>query len=196
MDELSANDFFVADEAMSDSFYQSVMAYFHRLEENEVLKRAGIGTDSDFQIQTSIRGDLIYWLDEEKDTELAPFFAWRDELISRLRRYCFLSLSDSEFHLAKYPAGTHYERHIDQFGHRNNRQITILLYLNNEWKAGDGGELKIYRKSGDILIEPIAKRLLVFKSDTIEHEVLTTNIPRYSLTGWLLHKPAGLGNIL
>ncbi|MCC5913345.1 MAG: 2OG-Fe(II) oxygenase [Balneolaceae bacterium] len=120
---------------------------------------------------------------------MVPFSAVMDELMANLRRFCYLSLSGSEFHIAKYPKGSHYDKHLDQFHERSNQQITVLLYLNEYWKPGDGGELKIYRKEGDILIEPIARRLLLFRSDSVEHEVLTTNVPRYSLTGWLLHRP-------
>jgi SM-20-related protein len=136
---------------------------------------------------------VIYWLDKERDQKLASFFCLMDELMLALRRYCFLSLSGSEFHIAKYPAGTHYERHLDQFSERSNRQITVLIYLNRNWKDGDGGELKMYVENETYLVKPIAKRLLLFKSGSIEHEVLKTNVPRYSLTGWLLHQPSGLG---
>jgi len=118
--------------------------------------------------------------------------SWFNELIENLKRHCFLSLSGSEFHIAKYPPGSHYNRHLDQFHHRNNRQITVLLYLNDQWKRGDGGELKIYRDQGDLLIEPIARRLLLFRSDVVEHEVLVTHVPRYSFTGWLLKKEPDL----
>ena len=193
LDELSENDYFIADDFITDEFYDQIMNYFHKLEQDNELKKAGIGAGGELQVKASVRGDFIYWLDEARDTELAPFFEFRDEFMYLLRRFCFLSLSGSEFHLAKYPEGSHYDRHLDQFGARSNRQITILLYLNKHWKKGDGGELVIYTDSGDIIAEPIAKRLLVFKSDVIEHEVLTTQVPRYSLTGWLLHQPESLG---
>jgi SM-20-related protein len=124
---------------------------------------------------------------------LKEFFDLKSELIEKLRRICFISLSGSEFHIAKYPEGSHYDRHLDQFNERSNRQITVLIYLNENWKEGDGGELVIYKGEQEIIVEPIARRLLLFKSDVIEHEVLTTNVPRYSLTGWLLRQPQSVG---
>jgi SM-20-related protein len=51
----------------------------------------------------------------------------------------------------------------------------------------------MYVENETYLVKPVAKRLLLFKSGSIEHEVLKTNVPRYSLTGWLLHQPSGLG---
>lgn len=193
MDQLAEKDFVVIDDFISDEMYGIIMHFFKRMETEDKLRKAGIGASGEFQITPAVRGDFIYWLDRAKDTELGPFFGLMDELNQNLKRYCFLSLADSEFHIAKYPAGSHYNKHLDQFQERSNRQITVLIYLNENWKPGDGGELKIYRDEGNILIEPIAKRLLLFKSDCVEHEVLTTQVPRYSLTGWLLRQPSSVG---
>lgn len=196
MDELAEKDVVIVNDFISDELYKTIMDFFLAVEENERLKKAGIGTSLDYQIQKEVRGDLIYWLDSERDTPLDSFFTLMEELREKLGMYCFISLSGSEFHLAKYPIGSKYERHIDQFNKRSNRQITVLIYLNKDWKKRNGGELKIYNEEGSYLIEPIAKRLLLFKSDVIEHEVLPTKVPRYSLSGWLLRQPATLGGLL
>ncbi len=196
LDELAANDYVIVDDFVSEELYTTIMEVFHVLEKNEKLRKAGIGALGEYQIEHSVRGDFIYWLEKERDQSLSPFFDLMEDLIQKLKRYCFISLSGSEFHLAKYPIGSGYARHLDQFNKRNNRQITVLIYLNKQWKKGDGGELKIYRENGDVIVEPIAKRLLLFRSDSVEHEVLKTNIPRYSLTGWLLHQPSSLGYLL
>jgi SM-20-related protein len=193
MDLLSEDDYLIIDDFISDELYEKIMLFFNEAEEADHLRKAGIGSMDEFQVDRSIRGDVIYWLDKERDQKLESFFCLMDELMLALRRYCFFSLSGSEFHIAKYPAGTHYERHLDQFSERSNRQITVLIYLNRNWKDGDGGELKMYVENETYLVKPVAKRLLLFKSGSIEHEVLKTNVPRYSLTGWLLHQPSGLG---
>ena len=196
MDELAEKDVVIVDDFISDDLYRKIMDFFSAVEENERLKKAGIGSSVDYQIQKEVRGDLIYWLDQERDIQLAPLFRLIEELREKLGMYCFISLSGSEFHLAKYPRGSKYEKHIDQFNTQSNRQITVLIYLNKDWKKGDGGELKISNEEGGFLVEPIAKRMLLFKSDVVEHEVLLTNVPRYSLSGWLLHQPATLGGLL
>ncbi len=193
MDRLAEQDFVIIDDFISDEMFKSILGFFHAAEGDDKLKRAGIGTGGELQVKDSVRGDFIYWLDRQKDSELKPVFELMDELVQKLKRYCYLSLTDSEFHIAKYPPGSHYNRHLDQFQERSNRQITVLIYLNENWKKGDGGELKIYRDEGDMLVEPIAKRMLLFKSDCVEHEVLTTNVTRYSLTGWLLRQPSSVG---
>lgn len=196
MDRLAEDDFVIVDDFISDELYGNIMEFFHEMEESDKLKKAGIGAQQDFQVKAEIRGDFIYWLDENRDTKLSPFFVMIDELTQNLKRFCYLSISGSEFHIAKYPTGSFYHKHLDQFSERTNRQITVLIYLNKNWQRGDGGELVIYKDQEEIKVEPIAKRLLLFKSDVVEHEVLTTNVLRYSLTGWLLHKPTGVGSIL
>ncbi len=175
MDELAENDFVVVDDFITDELFQIIMRFFGEVEAAEKLNKAGIGAQKDYTVKSEIRGDFIYWLDENRDQALSPFFNLMEELNQSLRRFCFLSLPGSEFH------------------ERTNRQITVLIYLNKNWKHGDGGELVIYKNNKEIKVEPIAKRLLLFKSDVIEHEVLTTNVPRYSLTGWLLRKPPEIG---
>ena len=71
-----------------------------------------------------------------------------------------------------YPGnGTAYVRHIDN-NTANGRVITTILYMNPIWEAGDGGELKLYLKKGDVVIEPIFNRFIVFWSDArCPHEV-------------------------
>lgn len=196
MDQLAYNDYVIVDDFITDQLFESVMHFFSEMEKEDKLKKAGIGALQDFQVKAEVRGDFIYWLEEDRDIQFKPFFTMMDELKQKLLRYCYLSLSGSEFHIAKYPAGSFYHRHLDQFSERSNRQITVLVYLNKNWKKGDGGELVIHKEGNEIIVEPVAKRLLLFKSDLIEHEVLTTHVPRYSLTGWLLHQPAGVGYLL
>lgn len=196
MDRLAEDDYVIIDDFINEDLYGQIMDFFHQKEASDELKKAGIGAQKDFQVKAEIRGDFIYWLDENRDSELSPFFGLMGELTQDLKRFCYLSLSGSEFHIAKYPAGSYYHRHLDQFNERTNRQITVLIYLNKNWQNGNGGELVIYKDGEEIKVEPIAKRLLLFKSDIIEHEVLTTNVPRYSLTGWLLHQPSGIGYLL
>ena len=108
-----------------------------------------------------------------------------------------MGLSGYEFHLAHYPLGGHYDTHLDQFKKRNNRTISMVMYLNTDWKAGDGGELEMFLKDGSsLVVEPIAARCVMFKSAVVPHRVLYANKPRFSLTGWLLQQPAALGQFL
>lgn len=74
-----------------------------------------------------------------------------------------------------YPGrDAHYTKHYDN-AIGNGRKLTTILYL-NEWKPGDGGELRMYHSgatSGPLAtIEPIMGRLVMFWSDErCPHEV-------------------------
>ncbi len=196
LDRLAENNFVYVDNFISDELYHHIQRYFKTLLNEQEFGKAAIGPSEKRQVESSIRGDFIYWLDQQKDSDISELFDLFDEVMKNLRQYLFLSLSDYEFHFALYPPETRYEKHVDQFQGKNNRVISMLIYLNEDWEKGDGGELKIYQKgSEDILIEPIAKRLVMFKSDTVPHEVMLTHTKRKSLTGWLLRQPASLGHL-
>ncbi len=193
VDRLSENDFVVIDDFLTEPLFEKLRAFFLSKLVQEDFAIAGVGTLSNHQIAPDIRKDFIYWINREEDTVTKEVFLLIDKLIQVLREYCFLSISDSEFHLAHYPKGAYYHRHIDQFKDRGNRLISVIVYLNENWDKGDGGELKVYTNDKTHIIEPIGKRLVLFKSNAVPHEVMKTNVSRYSLTGWLLNKPANVG---
>ena len=185
MDKLSENDLVVIDEFISEDQFRLIMDFFREKESADLLKKAGISTSK--QIVEAIRGDYTYWLDEGRDTDLAEVFGIIDSIRINLNRFCYLGLTGGEFHLAFYPEGSYYKRHVDQFREKSSRIITLLIYLNENWKEGNGGELRVFRDDGsEVLIQPIARRCVLFKSDKVPHEVLKTKVGRYSLTGWFL----------
>lgn len=193
LDELAQKDFVVIDNYLSEEMFAKVFDFFQVKRDDDALAKAGIGSLGDHTIVEDIRGDYVYWIDKQIDPELAELHLQMDELVAKVNRYLFLSISDFEYHLAYYPKGTFYQKHLDQFKGRNNRQLSYVLYLNKGWQQGDGGELRVFRENGDIDVAPLANRLILFKSGVVEHEVLTTQTGRMSLTGWMLNNPVGLG---
>lgn len=192
VDRLSEDHYLVVDDFINDDELTTFLSFFKENLQDDGFKKAGIGTGEEFQLKTEVRGDYIRWLDRSKDVALKDFFEKVDEVIQVLNRYCFLSLSGSEFHMAHYPEGTFYKRHLDQFNKRSNRLISVILYLNKSWQPGDGGELEVFLAHKAEKIAPVAKRVVFLRSDQVEHEVHLTHKDRYSLTGWLLYQPPGL----
>jgi SM-20-related protein len=193
IDLLSEQDYVVADNFLPQDIFYSVSEFFaEKLREND-FQEASVGAGTENKIISEIRGDYTYWLDNKRDGSISRLFYLVEELISKLNRYCYLSLADYELHLAHYPAGTFYKKHVDQIRDRSNRMITVIIYFNKDWKPGDGGELKMYLKDREEIIAPFENRLVLFKSAEIPHEVLKTNKARLSLTGWLLYQPSGVG---
>ena len=194
MDDISSKDYVIIDHFLRDELYTEIKTFF--LGKLPSFKEAGIGAHADYQIDTKIRGDFTYWLDRNRDAQLTGYWDLLDETMYIFNRYCYLSLSGYEFHLAHYPSGGHYDKHLDQFENRNNRMISMIIYLNDDWKQGDGGELEIFEKDGSsFLVEPLAGRCVMFKSAEVPHAVLKAHKSRFSLTGWLLHQPSSVGKL-
>ena len=76
--------------------------------------------------------------------------------------------------------------HYDNPGPPNNRAITLLIYLNRDWKDGDGGEVYLQPfLSNPIKISPKFNRVVVFLSNRILHKVSPSNAIRYLITLWI-----------
>ncbi|MDC0535049.1 2OG-Fe(II) oxygenase [Francisellaceae bacterium] len=175
----------VIDDFLPRDIYFSLKQYAVYLEKENEFDKAGIGKDIEHQIKTEIRGDWVYWLsknDQQKGVQY--YFNAIDKLRALINYSFFLSLTDFEAHFAVYPIGKFYLKHRDQFKGNDIRQISLVFFLNDEWKPSDQGELCVDNDKETKIIEPIANRLVCFKS-SLEHEVLPTNAKRYSLTGWL-----------
>ncbi|DAZ96976.1 TPA: hypothetical protein N0F65_012108 [Lagenidium giganteum] len=76
--------------------------------------------------------------------------------------------------------------HYDNPGQPNKRKLTCLLYLNDGWKPGDGGEVQLLPfLRTPVTIAPKMDRLVIFQSDWMLHRVLPSHAERYCLTIWL-----------
>ena len=146
---------------------------------------------------SAIRNDSIYWLDEDSlNSSTQTYFAKIEALKVALNQSLFMNLHDIETHLAVYPIGGVYLKHLDQFKQTDNtptpeRQLSSVLYLNDNWQENEGGELRLHlndvasnNASQYIDILPIAGRLVLFLSADFWHEVLPATRNRISLTGW------------
>jgi SM-20-related protein len=131
---------------------------------------------------------VIYWLDTAQTAAAVhDYLDWIEQLRLGLNRRLFLGLFDYECHYAYYAAGTFYKKHRDVFKGGGNRVVSSVLYLNPHWTPQDGGELLLYARDGNTLIESVAPqygRMILFLSEQFPHEVATTRCPRYSLAGW------------
>lgn len=136
--------------------------------------------------EVMLRGDHIVWLeDTSTNNALQQYFSRMNLLRHALNQIFYLGLESLESHFSIYPAGTSYAKHLDQFQTKKTRKISSILYLNNGWKAEDGGELRLYLNNNEYVdIEPIGGRLVLFESERFFHEVLTTKRERVSITGW------------
>lgn len=196
-DHLAENDWVVIDDFLPADILHVAGNFLREKLSLNRFKEAGIGPSSEFTIEKTIRSDEIFWLDRERDKEIGGYFDLVEEIIGHLNRLCFLSISGYEFHLAHYPKGSFYKKHLDQFDSRSNRLISVVCYLNERWDETKGGQLRLYGKDGSFTdILPLPGRMVLFKSDVVPHEVLVSHDSRFSITGWLLHQPVKLGFLM
>ncbi|MCE2895133.1 MAG: 2OG-Fe(II) oxygenase [Flammeovirgaceae bacterium] len=188
-DQIAENGFAVIDDFLSNEEIDSVLALQGFKNGLLQFKKAGIGKNQDKQINEAIRGDYIQWIDPNNaEPPLLTYLGRLKQVIAFVNQSLFLSLKDCEVHQTIYPIGSFYKRHLDQFKKDDHRKLSVICYLNKDWKEADGGQLRMFigHESKDIL--PVAGRLVCFRSDLLEHEVLPATRERLSLTGWLIDK--------
>ncbi len=146
---------------------------------------ARVGAERGLRRREEIRGDNICWIG-------APLYPAEQALLDELEglrlelnRAALLGLFDLELHYAWYPPGAGYARHVDQPRGRLQRQVSLVLYLNQDWQPAAGGELRIFdARGGQRDVEPIAGRMVCFLTPGREHAVLPTQRERLSISGW------------
>lgn len=139
----------------------------------------------------TIRGDFTFWLDPQKPQEpFTSYYKFLDQLKEKMNARFFLGLQEYECHLAYYPPGTFYRKHLDRFEKNGSRRISFVFYLNEMWAPEDGGELILYDQQGAEVekIFPMPGSFICFLSDEYPHEVKPAKKERRSLTGWIHNK--------
>lgn len=197
-DAIAQRGIAIVDDFLPGATISTLGEEIKQLHSAQKMQAAGTGR-GEAVLNQSMRGDHILWLDEQNSTPAQlVYFASMEALRQYLNQSLYLGLFALESHLALYPAGTRYATHLDRFKNSNNglplRQVSCILYLNQNWQDSNGGHLRIYTQKKqpptldsvfmDVL--PTAGRLVLFLSDTFYHEVLPANRDRMSLTGWFL----------
>lgn len=177
--QLEKNGHLVWDEFLSPDELASLQDEFQLLREAGKFKRAGIGKGDHFHLNDEVRRDETCW------TNPVLLFPKLEELKNALNQQFFLGLWEFEGHYAYYPSGGHYQAHLDRFSKDDARTISMVLYLNSDWKPENGGELRIFPKDSTPQdIAPLGGRLVCFFSADLLHEVLPAKQARMSYAGW------------
>lgn len=194
IDQLAEEGYFIWDHFLSIEKIASLRQIAATAKEEGEFKKAGIGKQVLHQVDRSIRGDYIQWIDkEEADPLVKDYLNQITDLKDYINQTCYLGLKDFETHFAIYPELTFYKKHVDRFQQNAHRVLSFVLYLNVGWQKGDGGELAIYPNNPHegTIVDPLAGRLILFRSELL-HEVLLAHKPRFSITGWMLDTKLGL----
>lgn len=187
-EEIAAQGWSVKKDFLSPALTRDLVREGRELWEAGAFRRAGIGAGADLRVREDVRSDFIHWLDEEAvdSPALGSYFAAVEALRLAINRQLYLGLFRFEAHLAVYPPGALYARHLDRFQHAPQRVISVIVYLNEGWNLGDGGELRLELEGDEVLdVRPEAGTLACFLSAERYHQVLAAKRERWSLTGWL-----------
>jgi SM-20-related protein len=195
-DGLAENGYAVADDFLDHQEVEDILNLNEFKSGIARFKKAGIGKQQNHHINESVRGDYIQWIDKSSaPAALQTYLDKLKALTQFLNESLFLSLKDYEVHMTIYPAGSFYKRHLDQFNRDDHRKLSVICYLNSDWNEAKGGQLRMFLPEKSVDLLPIAGRLVCFRSDQIEHEVLPATHPRLSITGWILDQHEGLKHL-
>ncbi|MET1254175.1 2OG-Fe(II) oxygenase [Aliikangiella maris] len=180
---IQTSGFIILPGAIQGKLYRSLLRLKQIIPAHE-FHAAGIGQGEQQNINQQIRGDEIYWLNDNH-IHSRRWFIWCESLRVYLSRRLLLGLTRFESQLAFYSAGAFYKKHRDSFRGNNNRLLTVVTYLNEDWQADDGGELVLYPKTQPpIYVPPQSGTIAIFLSEEMLHEVRPTYQSRYSVTCW------------
>lgn len=144
-----------------------------------------IGGQGALRRSEQIRGDFTCWLSKPLLRAERRLMQRLEELRLQLNREAFLGLFELELHYARYPPGAGYSRHVDQPIRSTQRKLSLVLYLNADWRSEDGGVLRLHNTDESFVdVEPIAGRLVCFLTLGRIHEVLQARRERLSISGW------------
>lgn len=183
LDHLAEHGWAVSDDAVDTVFWKLARDFLD--ERAAEMTPAAIGLAS--RERADIRGDRTLWLEPGDPHPTASLIeVWLEHQRRLFNRELRLGLRRVESHFALYPAGAGYDLHLDQPPGHTPRKITFILYLNDDWRPEDGGELELHLSNTEPprIISPLGGRLVLFRSELFPHRVLLSRRPRKSLTGW------------
>lgn len=159
------------------------------------FRAAAVGRASGVAIRPELRSDLLSWIEPDDAAAAVNAYLLAMEGLRRaMNRRLYLGLMTLESQFALYPPGTFYGRHLDRHRDSDERILSCVLYLNENWAADDGGQLRLYLPDGEggeraCDLSPEGGRLVVFLSDRVPHEVLPARRERFSVASWFRGRP-------
>jgi len=155
------------------------------------LAVAGTGRGASLGHRADVRGDRIAWIDvASADAAESSLLASLDRVRIAVNRELALGAFELEAHYAIYPPGAGYVRHRDRFRGDDARVLSVVAYLNEDWREADGGALRVHLPGGARDVLPEGGTLVAFLSESIEHEVLPARRERLAVAGWFRRRQA------
>jgi SM-20-related protein len=182
---VAAEDLCIHDDFLAEPLRRDLLACAllrHGLGE---FARARVGGTQRERRLDEVRGDETCWLSAPYLPAESTLLAGLESLRLALNREATLGLFDLELHYARYAPGAFFSRHVDQPQGSEQRQVSLVLYLNDAWGPATGGALRLFNADGAHRdIAPVGGRLVVFRTPGREHAVEPATCARWSISGW------------
>jgi Rps23 Pro-64 3,4-dihydroxylase Tpa1-like proline 4-hydroxylase len=205
------NAFVVVKDHAFDDILEEVYAELQALKTQ--MRPAKMSRGDQTWEDNNVRGDSLCWVTPALCAEQG--LVALQQYVDRIKAECHAAMqaelglgAEYNIQFAMYPGkGESYNRHKDAFSDpkadhaRSSRQLTCLLYLNKDWGADDGGQLRVFTAPGVVIdnagepfsfwgvsgydIDPLFGRMVIFRSELIDHAVLPCRKERLALTFWL-----------
>jgi SM-20-related protein len=214
LQELVKNNYVVIPNFLTQDLQEGLRQDVEKLRNEGHFKIAKIGQDSTNTLNRDIRDAQTCFIGGGTRRDNMPTHPARTDMIQiletvsqRLSNNAILQSPPldsnlSELLYAYYPQGGFYRRHRDAITGSASvlRTYSLLLYLNQDWKPTDRGNLRIHLDGydGDELptgvkpnyvdVPPEGGTLVLFDSAKVPHEVLDTNAERLAIVGWYNRK--------
>ncbi len=151
------------------------------------MAHAHIGREHKRILEQTIRTDKIHWINGNNIYE-EKLLTFLESMRLNLNKRLMLGLFNFEAHYAIYQQGDFYKRHLDSFKGQKNRIISVVIYLNKQWKIDNGGLLQLYQNTDSHnafgAIIPEYNHAVFFLSEDIPHEVTPAFADRLSIACW------------
>lgn len=184
-DALAEFGFLVAPNAFSHALAARLRADAEALREAGAFRAAAIGRAGHTEVNAQIRGDAIAWFSPSDPTAAQREWLTQLERVSvRLNESLFLGIHNAEAHYAIYPPSAGYAKHVDRFADADERVVSAVAYLNDEWTNDHGGALRIFAGEQVVDVQPHAGTCVFFRSELVPHQVLESHRDRWSIACW------------
>ena len=171
----------------------------------DIIDRAGddfedatIGTDSlaDTRLDDKTRKTNIHWNNDQDLFDMA--FHYMQSANKKSGWNLQVDAAES-FQIGQYPTGGHYNWHVDGLGldpinapenksmHGKVRKISMVVWLNEDFKGGDFQFHKSHLKSN--VIKPKQGSIIMFPSWVMHRVTPVTQGTRYSMVSWFVGRP-------
>jgi SM-20-related protein len=169
---------FVGDDGVPADQSDRWLARLVALDHGGGLTPAGVGLER--RLDPGVRDDRTAFADLGWD----DLVGWFDALGAAWSAGLRVALPRMSVQLAAFDPGGHYDPHYDAFAGDPSRRLSAVLWLDRTWTADDGGALAVRVGGATREVVPVGGRLVVFRSDAVEHAVLPPRRTRYAVAGW------------